>query len=169
MRILHVMLANFYIDNYSYQENYLPKYHKVLGHEVEIVASLFTFDKNGKGAWLPETSKYINEYGIPVTRLDFQKLPKARRFRWYVGLQKELDRFAPELIFIHGVQFMDISVVADYCKAHPEVQVFADNHSDFSNSATNWLSKNVLHKIISDAPWVAIQGECVAPAENVCR
>lgn len=24
--------------------------------------------------------------------------------------------------------------------------VFVDNHADFSNSATNWLSKNVLHK-----------------------
>lgn len=23
-----------------------------------------------------------------------------------------------------------------------------DNHSDFSNSARNWLSKNVLHKIV---------------------
>ena len=36
MKILHLMLACFYIDNYSYQENYLPKYHKKQGNDVEI-------------------------------------------------------------------------------------------------------------------------------------
>lgn len=148
MKILHLMLACFYIDNYSYQENYLPKYHKMQGHDVEIVASLFTFDENGKGKWLPKGDKYVNEYGIPVTRLAFRKGKLSARGRKYEGLREELERIAPELIFIHGVQFMDISIVADYCKKHPQVKVFADNHSDFSNSATNWLSKNILHKIV---------------------
>lgn len=148
MKVLHLMLGCFYIDNYSYQENYLPKYHKMQGHDVEIVASLFTFDENGKGKWLPATSKYVNEYGIPVTRLAFQNRKGASRLRWYEGLREELDRIQPDIIFIHGVQFMDIAVVAKYCKVHPEVKVYADNHSDFSNSATNWLSKNILHKII---------------------
>ena len=148
MKIMHLMLANFYIDNYSYQENYLPKYHKLQGHDVEIVASLFTFDENGKGKWLPKADKYINEHGIPVTRIAFADKPMAYRLRWYVGLQDELDRIAPDLIFIHGVQFMDISVVAKYCKKHSQVKVFADSHSDFANSATNWLSRNILHKII---------------------
>ena len=148
MKILHLMLGCFYIDNYSYQENYLPKHHKLQGHDVEIVASLFTFDENGKGKWLPKADKYDNEYGIPVTRLAFKNGKLAKRLRWYVGLQEELERIQPELIFIHGVQFMDISVVAKYCKKHPDVKVYADNHSDFSNSATNWVSKNVLHKII---------------------
>lgn len=148
MKILHLMLGNFYIDNYSYQENYLPKYHKQMGHDVEIIASLYTFDENGKGAWLPKASKYISEHGIPVTRLDFAKRPGARRFRWFQGLREELERVDPELIFIHNVQFMDIDIVVDYCKKHPQTKVFADNHADFSNSATNWLSKNILHKII---------------------
>ena len=147
MKILHIMLGNFYIDNYSYQENYLPKYHKRMGHEVEIVASLFTFDENGKGAWLPKRDTYISEHGIPVTRLSFADRPMAKRFRWYQGLEEQLERIAPELSFIHGVQFMDIDIVIKYLKAHPDVKVYADNHSDFSNSATNWLSKNVLHKV----------------------
>ena len=148
MKILHLMLGCFYIDNYSYQENYLPKHHKLQGHDVEIVASLFTFDENGKGKWLPKVEKYDNEYGIPVTRLAFEDKPMASRLRRYVGLRQELERIAPELIFIHGVQFMDIAIVIDYCKKHPQVKIFADNHSDFSNSATNWVSKNILHKII---------------------
>jgi len=31
---------------------------------------------------------------------------------------------------------------------HPGVRVYVDNHGDFSNSATNWFSRNILHKII---------------------
>ena len=33
MRILHMCLGSFFVDNYSYQENILPKYHKALGNE----------------------------------------------------------------------------------------------------------------------------------------
>ncbi len=148
MKILHLMLACFYIDNYSYQENYLPKYHKLAGHDVEIVASLFTFDENGNGKWLPKADKYVNEHGILVTRLDFTKSPLAHRMRRYVGLEDELERISPDILFIHGVQFADISVVVKYLKKHPETQVFADNHSDFSNSAKSWVSKNIQHKLM---------------------
>ena len=148
MKILHLMLGCFYIDNYSYQENYLPKHHMLQGHDVKIVASLVTFDANGKPTRLSKADKYINEYGIPVTRLDYRKGKNSRRLRYYDGLREELEEFAPELIFIHGPQFMDIDIVVDYLKKHPGVRVYADNHSDFSNSATNWLSKNILHKII---------------------
>ena len=148
MKILHLMLGCFYIDNYSYQENYLPKHHKLQGNDVEIVASLVTFDENGKATTFSHADKYINEYGIPVTRLEYKKGKLNRKLRYYVGLREELERIAPDLIFIHGVQFSDIRVVAKYCKKHPEIRVFADSHSDFSNSATNWLSKNILHRVI---------------------
>lgn len=143
------MLACFYVDNYSYQENYLPKYHKAAGHDVEIVASRISFNKDGLPGCLPwkMCAPHLNEYGIPVTRLDYKKGRYNRRMRHFVGLQEELDRVQPDLIFIHGVQFCDIRIVANYCKKHPQVKVFADNHSDFSNSATNWASKHILHRI----------------------
>ena len=146
MKILHLMLGCFYIDNYSYQENYLPKYHKMLGNEVEIVASLVSFDENGKSTVMPKADKYTNEYGIPVTRLDYKKGKLAKKLRYYIGLRDELVRIAPDVIFIHGVQFMDIKIVSQYCKEHRNVKVYADNHSDFSNSAKNWVSKYILHR-----------------------
>ncbi len=142
------MLGAFYIDKYSYQENLLPKYHKKAGHEVEIVASLYTFDENGKGAWLPKATKYMNEHDIPVTRLAFTKSKFASRIRRYVGLMDELERFNPEVLFIHGVQFCDIDVIVKYLKSHKDVKVYADNHADFSNSARNWISKNIQHRIM---------------------
>ena len=148
MRIMHLMLASFYIDNYSYQENLLPKYHKLQGHEVSIVASLFTFDENGKSAWLTEAKKYINEYGIPVARLAFKNNKADKILRRYKGLKYELERFKPDVLFIHGVQFNDIRVVVKYLKSHPNVRVYADNHADFSNSAKNWISRYIQHRIM---------------------
>ena len=148
MKIVHLMLACFYIDNYSYQENYLPKYHKLMGHDVEIIASLENFDENGKGIYLDKGSKYENEYGIQVTRLEYKNTPFSKRFRNYYGLKNELERISPDLIFSHGVQFADILVVRNYCETHPETKLYVDNHSDFSNSAKNWISKHIQHEII---------------------
>jgi len=148
MKIMHLMLACFYIDNYSYQENYLPKYHKKQGHDVEIVASLFTFDENGNGKWMEKGSKYTNEHGIPVTRLGFKNNRFSKTLRQYTGLYEELERFNPDVIFIHGVQFCDIKVLVKYLKKHPDVRVFADNHADFSNSAKSFVSKYIQHRIL---------------------
>lgn len=148
MKILHICLANFFIDNYSYQENMLPKYHAMMGHEVEVLASLVSFDKDGKFCLLEKGGKYLNEYNIPVTRLEYKDHFGARRLRHYKGTYEELERIKPDIMFIHGCQFQDIKYVVEYIKNHKNVKVFVDNHADFSNSATNWISKNILHKII---------------------
>lgn len=149
MKILHVCLACFYIDNYSYQENLLPKYHKKMGHDVKIIASLMSFDSTGKRCYLPGASDYVNEDGIPVKRLEYKKPEKlGKLFRTYSGTFDSIKEFAPDIIFIHGVQFSDISQIVKYVKQNPNTKVYVDNHSDFSNSANNWLSKNIQHKII---------------------
>lgn len=148
MKILHLCLANFYIDNYSYQENLLPKYHKKMGLDVEIIGSLFSFDENGEGYYATGRKEYRNENGIPVTRLEYKDNKYSKRFRLYKGTYDAIVRSTPDIIFIHGCQFLDIKEVVRYAKSNPSVKIYVDNHADFSNSATNWLSKNVLHKII---------------------
>lgn len=150
MRILHLCLASFYIDNYSYQENLLPKYHKKLGFDVEIIASLVSFDESGNSCLLPEESTYINENDIPVTRVNYkQGIGKlAKILRVYSRTSELLVKSNPDIIFIHGAQFLDIKKVVSYLKKNPDVIVYFDNHADFSNSATNWFSKNILHKIL---------------------
>ena len=47
MRILHLCLSAFYIDEAGYQENHLVQQHVKDGHEVLVIASTETFD--GKG------------------------------------------------------------------------------------------------------------------------
>lgn len=148
MKVLHLCLGNFFIDNYSYQENMLTKFHKEMGYEVEVLASLFSFDENGKGCLLKKGGRYYNEYNIPVTRLEYKVLKINRKLRRYKGTYEAICNANPDIIFIHGCQFLDIKYVVKYAKQNPNVKIYVDNHADFSNSARNFLSKNILHKII---------------------
>ena len=149
MKVLHLCLACFYIDNYSYQENMLPKFHKKLGYDVEIIASTVSFDEHGNGCYI-EPRTYFNENGIKVTRLPYNKTIPAklgRTLRIYDGLYSALNNASPDIVFVHGCQFLDIKTLVKYLKLH-KAKVFVDNHADFSNSATNWVSKNILHRFI---------------------
>lgn len=148
-KITHLCLACFYPDNYSYQENMLPKYHKKIGYNVEVIASLVTFGKDGKATYLPKAATYYNEYGIKVTRLDYKKPNKVYKIlKRYIGLYEKLEESNPDILFIHGCQFLDIDKVLKYVKIHNEIEVYIDNHADFSNSGTNFISLNILHKFL---------------------
>lgn len=149
MKIVHICLGAFYPDNYSYQENMLPKFHKQQGYEVEVIASLETFDENGKTSFYPEARIYQNEYDIKVTRLAFKKPEKIyKKFKRYVGVYDALVKAKPDILFIHNCQFLDIDIIVKYLTRNPGIKVFVDNHADYSNSATNFISKNILHGII---------------------
>ncbi len=149
MRILHCCLAAFYNDNYGYQENILPRMHKLQGHDVMILASTEVFkDKVNLG--YVEPAEYENEDGIPVHRLPYVScLPHkaAVKLRYYKGVYEELCRFKPDFIFLHDIQFMSIKDVVRYLKENPGVRINADGHADFSNSARSFISRNILHGI----------------------
>lgn len=148
MKIVHLCLACFFPDNYSYQENLLPKFHKEFGYKVEVLASLMTFDENGKPTHIKKGCSYINENDINVVRLDYKRPIKLyRKLKRYTGTYEALEKMNPDVLFIHGCQFMDMDIVIKYLKSHSDVCVFVDSHADFSNSATNIVSKIFLHKI----------------------
>ncbi|WP_348745373.1 glycosyltransferase family 4 protein [Tenacibaculum sp. 190524A05c] len=147
---MHCCLAAFYIDNYSYQENILPKLHKIQGHDVKIVASTETYVDNKNLGYI-EPSSYINENGIEVTRLPYVSwLPGiiGRKLRKYKGLSKILQQFNPDIVFLHDAQFLSVLEIKSYVKKNPDVKIFADCHTDFINSGRGWVSKNILHKIL---------------------
>ena len=149
MKVLHLCLASFYPDGYTYQENLLPKFHKQLGYEVEVIASLQSFDSNGNPSYMEKAMVYNNEYDIKVTRLDYLlNNPLYKKIKKYKSTYSSIKKANPDIIFVHGCQFLDIKCVVKYAKLHPNVKVFVDNHADFSNSATNFLSTNILHKFL---------------------
>ena len=150
MKILHVCLASFYIDNYGYQENVLPKMHKLQGHEVEILASTETYLNGNEMSYL-KPSLYYNEDNIKVTRIPYVNILNhfvSKKLRFYHGIKIKLIEFKPEIIFLHDIQFLGIFEIIKFLKKNSNVIVYADGHADLTNSATNWISKNILHSII---------------------
>lgn len=150
MKILHLCISNFYFENYNYQENILPKYHKKLGHEVKIVASTFEWNKEMNQPEKGVPSEYTNTDGIPVKRINyrFTKLPLKinDKLRTYKNLFLEIESFKPDLIFLHGLQTIDISVLRKYKLKYPNCIIYGDNHAAEINSAKNFISKYLLHK-----------------------
>lgn len=148
MKILHCCLGNHYIDDYGYQENILPKMHKLQDYDVAILASTETF-LDAKLTYI-KSGSYISNDGIPVTRIPYIKwMPHsvAKKLRIYEGVSSYLENFQPDIIFIHNPHFISIKEIVKYAK-NKQVVIYADNHADFMNSAKNWLSKNILHRII---------------------
>lgn len=149
MKIVHLCGASFFPDNYTYQENLLPKYHRMMGYDVEIIASLVDFNSHGNIYHGKTARTYINEYGIKVVRLAYAcDYPPCWKLKVYRGMKKALKTTAPDILFIHGIQFLSVFTVIRYLKAHPKVVVYADNHADFSNSATNMFSRYILHGLL---------------------
>lgn len=148
MKIVHLCLASFYVDNGSYQENLLPRYHKKNGYDVEIIASLDTFNEYGQLVIGDGPNEYRNEDGILVRRLKYRINKIDKKLKRFYGVFASLSKSRPDVIFIHGCQFLDIYKVIKYIKLYPSVRVFVDNHADFSNSARNLFSKVILHRIL---------------------
>lgn len=148
MRILHCCLSCFYVDNYSYQENMIPKFNKKKGNKVKIIASTEVFI-DGKLEYIAPES-YINEYGIEVVRLPYSKiLPHfiMRKIRKYKNTLMEIKKFNPDVILFHGTCALDLLVLRKYKKINPKVKIYVDSHEDYNNSAKNIISRVFLHKL----------------------
>lgn len=145
-KVIHICLCGPMTDGFSYQENLLSKYHKRLGYEVTLITSEWIWDNNGKLARDGRNS-YINEHNIPVFRLPIRNNKNVEnKFKRYEGLYQTIETEKPDILFIHGCQFLDLWVIRKYLKKYPDVKAYVDNHADFSNSGTNPVSKYVLHK-----------------------
>ncbi len=146
MKIVHCCLSCFYIDGYGYQENELVRQNVKDGHEVTVIASTETFGDDRKLTYL-KPGEYVGAEGAKVIRLGYAKIPMllARKLRINPGLMSLLKSEKPDVILFHGLCGWELLTVAMYKKLNPKVKLFADSHEDRHNSATNFLSKYVLH------------------------
>lgn len=148
MKIVHICLSCFYIDGYAYQENQLVAEHVRAGHDVHVIASTESYDKNARLTYVSPRA-YNGTDGAKVIRLPyrFNVLPRlARKIRAYVGLDPLLRELQPEIILFHGLASWELLTVAAYVRRNPSVKLFADCHEDFNNSAMSWASRELLHK-----------------------
>lgn len=145
MKIL--MICDLFLENKQYQENLLAKYYLKLGHEVTIVASTFNsiFDYYSENYKKHNKPQNYNIKGINIIRLPysiniFNKIRKSK------NLKSILKSKSPDFIFVHHVPLNLIEPIS-YKKGHPRCKVVYDFHADYNNSAHNWLSFYILHKV----------------------
>lgn len=148
MKIVHVMLCGPVTDGWSYQDNLLTKYHRKSGYDVTMITSQWVWGENGNLVKFEKTN-YRNEDDVKVIRLPMKGRDDfSRKFKCYDGLKETLESESPDILFIHGCQFLDINNIVKYLKHHKNVTVYVDNHADHYNSGRNWISYHILHKII---------------------
>lgn len=148
MKIVHICLVMGYTEGLNYQENNIIRYQARDGHEVSLITTDHCFTEGEWGLCRTE-SDYINPDGVHIIRLPFAfKIPYNinRQIGIFKGFSKKLEELSPDVIFVHNLQFQDLRRVAAYKRIHPKVSIYADNHSDFSNSARNWFSRNTLYR-----------------------
>lgn len=147
-KILHIALNGPYTEGFSYQDNLLPKYHARLGFDVAVLAPAWRHGKNGALEHVSARRSYDGR--VLLVRMETaNEKGLADRFKVYPGLLAELEGFGPDIIFLHGCQFRDAKTVVNYiqsCSVKPVLYV--DNHADYSNSATNFISRCLLHRIV---------------------
>ena len=147
-KILHLSLNSLYTDGWSYQDQMLTKFHKKLGYEVTDITSHWINDDKGNVIW-DDRDDYVNGDGVHVIRLRIKgKESFTNKFKRFPELYEAIEQVNPNIMFIHGVSCLENKTIVKYIKNHPNVVAYADNHADFSNSGTNWISKNILHKVV---------------------
>lgn len=147
MRIAHMCLSCFYIDDRAYQENELVKEHAKQGHDVLVIASTHVHDEQGNRAFTSPESYKLSD-GADVIRLPYHSalpLSLAKSLRIHGGVYQLLEDFSPDIIMFHGMCGWELITAASYKKRNPPTKLYVDNHSDFINSANGFLSKWVLH------------------------
>ena len=147
MKIL--MLCEFFNDDLEYQENLLAKYYTKHKHEVVIITStvdsVFNYysDKHDINA---STREYFHQ-GVKIIKLQYQWIRLKNRLRKYKNITPILEQEKPDLIYVHSIM-LNINEVVRYKKKNTGCKIIMDYHGNYSNSATNWLSLNILHKAI---------------------
>lgn len=148
MRILHLCLSNFFIDNVLYQENELVRKHVEQGHDVLVMASTETLDSSGNLIYV-EPREYVGSEGAKVRRIPYRKFLPAkvmRKLRMHPRVYAQIEEFAPDVMIFHGTCGWEVLTAARYAKKNPKVSFFIDSHEDFNNSARTFGSRNLLHR-----------------------
>lgn len=148
MKMNILFICDYYDDSQLYQEPLLSKYYNYLGHEVHVITShhkdVFNYSAD-KNVATKSTEVSTGKYGEKIYRMPYSIniLNKVKKFPDITSLLNEIN---PDLIYLHDISF-NLHEVIKYNK-NKGARIIMDYHADFSNSGKNWLSINVLHKII---------------------
>lgn len=147
MKLLIVTTGNNFTPSMLYKENYIIK--AAIDHcdEVVVFANQFTYI-NGITNIAPP-NEFVEHYTLK--RFKFHQYPSnilTTKIRRIDGLEDEIIRVNPDLIFFNCAQVYNIKNLSRIKHALPHVKIVLDFSTKYLNSAHNWLSKNILHKFL---------------------
>lgn len=142
MKLVHV--CQYYNDGYGYQENLLPQYQSLLGHNVVLITS------DRMSGFIPEKKRVIGsktyfEGHVKIIRLPIKWEFKGR-FVIFKGLYETIAKEKPDYIFHHGLNAPSLLEVVKY-KRFYDVLLAVDNHSDINISGKNILWRLFYYQI----------------------
>ena len=134
MKIVHIAANAPYNDNWGYQDNLLPKYHKQMGHDVVMITTN-TMHKEGKIVET-ECADYVLEDGVRVIRLRKKKYCHRvlTNLKSRLLVFPYLEEIKPDFIFFHGLLSSSLFDAIKYKKkVNPSCVLVQDNHTDYYN------------------------------------
>ncbi|MGC9797290.1 glycosyltransferase family 4 protein [Fervidobacterium riparium] len=132
MKIVHI--SQYYNDGYGYQENILPYYQALLGHEVVHITS------DRMSAFVPLDKRIVGVKNYIDNNVKIIRLPTKGEFKGrfvlFKGLYETLKEERPDYIFHHGLTSPSLFTAAKY-KRNYGTFLAVDNHSDINISGRN--------------------------------
>lgn len=121
--------------------------HVEMGCDVLVLASTETYNSKMQLDYL-SPSEYTGREGAKVIRVPYSKILPfffMKKIRAYLGVNKILEDFKPDVIMFHGPCAWELLVVTKYVKRHG-IKLYVDSHEDKNNSARSWISYILLYK-----------------------
>lgn len=137
-KILHI--TPYYIEQFGYQDNYLPYYQKQLGCEVKIAASDYyppfpKYDETMKpqlGERFVGSGRY-EDNGIEIIRCKTTFGRFSSMAFIYFSVSKIIKEFRPDVVHIHGITNMTFQEVFALQNKY-YYRIFVDSHTDNANN-----------------------------------
>jgi len=149
MKIVHLM--GYFVPELGYQEYYLAKKHKQMGHDVYVIASdlLYPFPNiEGmlKEAGIKNTSRKRKEGFSIVNGIKVYRLRHFFEYADFVlasGLKKTLSSIKPDVVFAHESK-QGMPALAAFYKSRLSYKLVVDQHDFYHEIPNHALWRKVL-------------------------
>lgn len=143
MKIIHICLNGPYTEGWGYQDNILPKYHKLSGNDVTVVTTRYAHAPSGKLITL-EPCTYITEYGVKIVRVKPKHVQskKLKKLMQLYPVYEILINEHPDFIMVHGFigSLSELDVKKYKKRINKNCTIVADLHQDYYNNPKTKLS-----------------------------
>lgn len=149
MKIVHLM--GYFVPELGYQEYYLAKKHKEMGHDVHVIASdmLYPFpniENMLKEAGIKNTSRKRKPGLSIVDGIKVYRLPHTVEYADFIlvkGLKKTLEKIRPDIVFAHESR-QGLPALAAYYKSKFRYKLIIDQHDFYHEIPGHSSIKKIL-------------------------